>query len=441
MHPFARAVSLASALALVVSGSSIAAQAAPYPQAEPPTPAELTLATRAMLQPGMVPAVLGGPGAQQIGYYIPTGGQDPYPVCQPPKDDKAVLPDLEMTIGYFSANGQDTDQSVNQQAIVYPSIDGAQASWAMLAEQIQEQCSFAGKGKNSGVAITNGGDPGANVLWTAYRGGPRNGWSEYTVIGLAGDAIVSLRFTDYEREATTSNQRAAVDALWAQLSGRFADRTTPTGVQSTTLSIAEAAMVNPADVSSDIPTGTPEQGSWASFTASLPGTAPIDPCEASLNFFPGGNGSFSSSFGDDGGPISENGLIYQRAFTYNDAAAADAAWDRISKQLPSCNQRSGKLFDKTTSASRQVARQSAVTVDGTPGWFIREIRTDGSDDKDFRFTTRSYQLLLKSGNVISWLTYARSEDGIRQFFIDEQPINELAVQLINRFTDTVVTTS
>jgi len=441
MHSLARVISLASALALVASGSSIAAQAAPYPQPEPPTPAELTQATRAMLQPGMVPAALGGPGAQQIGYYIPTGGQDPYPVCQPPNDDKAVLPDLEMTIGYFSANGQDTDQSLNQQAIVYPSVDGAQANWALLAEQIQEQCSFTGKGKNSGVVITNGGAPGANVLWTNYQGGPRNGWSEYTVIGLAGDSIVSLRFTDYKRAATTSDQRTAVDTLWAQLSESFADRTTPTGVQSTTLSIAEAAMVNPADVGSDIPIGTPDQGSWASFTASLPGTAPIDPCEASLNFFPGGNGSFASSFGDDGGPIVENGLVYQRAFTYDDAAQADAAWQQIGQQLPKCNQRTGKLFDKTTSASRQVARQSAVTVDGTPGWFVREIRTEGSKDKDFRFTTRSYQLLLKSGNVISWLTYAKSEDGIKQFFIDEQPINELAVQLINRFTDTVVTTS
>ena len=440
MRPFVRVISVASALALVVSGSSIAAQAAPYPQPEPPTPAELTQATRAMLQPGMVPAALGGPGAQQIGYYIPTGGQDPYPVCQPPNDDKAVLPDLEMTIGYFSANGQDTDQSLNQQAIVYPSVDGAQANWALLAEQIQEQCSFTGKGKNSGVVITNGGAPGANVLWTNYQGGPRNGWSEYTVIGLAGDSIVSLRFTDYKRAATTSDQRTAVDTLWAQLSESFADRTTPTGVQSTTLSIAEAAMVNPADVGSDIPIGTPDQGSWASFTASLPGTAPIDPCEASLNFFPGGNGSFASSFGDDGGPIVENGLVYQRAFTYDDAAQADAAWQQIGQQLPKCNQRTGKLFDKTTSASRQVARQSAVTVDGTPGWFVREIRTEGSKDKDFRFTTRSYQLLLKSGNVISWLTYAKSEDGIKQFFIDEPPINELAVELINRFTDTVVTT-
>ena len=441
MHPLARTLALASAFALAVSGSSIAAQAAEYPQAEPPTPAELTQATRAMLQPGMVPAVLGGPGAQQIGYYIPTGGQDPYPVCQPPNDDTAVLPDLEMTIGYFSANGQDTDQSVNQQAIVYPSVDGAEASWALLAEQIQKQCSFAGKGKNSGVVITNGQIPGANASWTAYRGGARNGWSEYTVIGLAGDSIVSVRFTDYEREATTSDQQTAVDSLWSQLSERFADRTTPTGVQSTTLSIAEAAMVNPADVGSNIPTGTAEQGSWASFTASLPGTAPIDPCEARLNFFPGGNGSFASSFGDDGGPIVDNGLIYQRVFTYDDAAEADAAWQRIGQRLPTCNQRTGKLFDKTTSASRQVARRSAVTVDGTPGWFVREIQTEGSDNKDFRFTTRSYQLLLKSGNVISWLTYAKSRDGVGQFFIDEQPINELAVDLINRFTDTVVTTS
>ena len=80
-------------------------------------------------------------------------------------------------------------------------------------------------------------------------------------------------------------------------------------------------------------------------------------------------------------------------------------------------------------------------MDGTPGWFVREIQTEGSDNKDFRFTTRSYQLLLKSGNVISWLTYAKSQDGIGQFFIDEQPINQLAVDLINRFTDTVVTTS
>jgi len=386
MRPFVRVISLASAFALVVSGSSIAAQAAPYPQPEPPTPAELTQATRAMLQPGMVPAVLGGPGAQQIGYYIPTGGQDPYPVCQPPNADKAVLPDLKMTIGYFSANGQATDQSVNQQAIVYPSVDGAQAAWVQLAEQIQEQCAFTGKGKNSGVVITHGGPPTENILWTDYQGGPRNGWSEYTMIGLVGDSIVSVRFTDYERAATTSDQRAAVDSLWAQLSESFADRATPSGVQSTTLSIAEAAMVNPADVGSDIPFGTPDQGSWASFTASLPGTAPIDPCEASLDFFPGGNGSFASSFGDDGGPIAENGLVYQRAFTYDNAAQADAAWQQIAQQLPKCNQRTGKLFDKIASASRQVVRQDRLgvasggsAIGGHRGWHPGLVRSGNQD--------------------------------------------------------------
>ena len=415
------------------------AGAAPEPTATPPTPAELRQATTAMLQPGMVPAVLGGPGSQQIGYNIPTGGQDPYPVCQPPNADP-VIPSLDMTTGFFSNINQDADENLWQQAIVYPSVDGAQANWALLSEQIQQECSFTGKGKNAGVVITNGGAPGADALWTSYQRGPRNPSSEYTVIGLSGDAIVSLRFSDLVSADITADQRTAVETLWAQLSDRFADRTTPSGVQSTTLSIAEAAMVNPADIGPEIPVGTPDQGAWASFSASLPGTAPIDPCEARLDFFPGGNASFASSFGDDGGPIIENGLIYQRAFTYDDAAAANAAWQDIVTELPNCNQRFGKLFNKTKTASRTVARESAVTVDGTPGWFVRDLSTDGSTDKDFRWTTRSYQLLLKSGNVISWVTYAKSEKGLKNFFIDEPPINELAVQLINRFTDTVVTT-
>jgi hypothetical protein len=433
-------IAATATLALSAAAFGPGAGAAPAPTATPPTPGELRQATTAMLQPAMVPPVLGGPGEQQIGYNIPTGGQDPYPVCQPPNADP-VIPSLDMTIGFFSTINQDADESLWQQAIVYPSVDGAQANWALLSEQIQQECSFTGKGKNAGVVITNGGAPGADALWTSYRGGPRNPSSEYTVIGLSGDAIVSLRFNDLVSADITAAQRTAAETLWAQLAERFADRTTPSGVQSTTLSIAEAAMVNPADIGSDIPIGTPDQGAWANFSASFPGTAPLDPCNAGLDFFPGGNASFASSFGDDGGPIVENGLIYQRAFTYDDSTAANAAWQDIVTELPNCNQRFGKLFNKTKTARQQVARESAVTVDGTPGWFVRELTTEGSTDKDFRWTTRNYQLLLKSGNVISWVIYAKSEKGLKNFFIDEPPINELAVELINRFTDTVVTTS
>ncbi|HEV8025392.1 MAG TPA: hypothetical protein VGP37_10970 [Candidatus Nanopelagicales bacterium] len=432
-------MAVVAAAAVSITALGPGAGAAPEPTATPPTPQELRQASAAMLQPGMVPAVLGGPGPQQIGYNTPTGGQDPYPVCQPPNADP-VIPSLDMTTGFFSNINQDADASVSQQAIVYPSVDGAQANWALLAEQIQQQCSFSGKGENAGVVITNGGAPGADALWTSYQRGPRNPSSEYTVIGLSGDAIVSLRFSDLVSADITADQRTAVETVWAQLSDRFADRTTPTGVQSTTLSIAETAMLNPADVGSDIPIGTPDQGAWSSFSASLPGTAPLDPCEARLDFFPGGNASFSANFGGDGGVFVNNGLIMQRAFTYDDAAAADAAWQQITTKLPDCNQRDGQLFDKKESAARQVARESAVTVDGTPGWFVRELTTNGNSDKQFRFTTRSYQLLLKSGNVISWVTYAKSEMGLRPFFIDEPPINELAVQLIDRFTNTVVTT-
>jgi len=252
---------LMAAVAAAVSITALApgAGAAPEPTATPPTPLELRQATTAMLQPGMVPASLGGPGAQQIGYNIPTGGQDPYPVCAPPNSDP-VIPSLDMTTGFFSNINQDADENLSQQAIVYPSVDGAQAAWALLAEQIQEQCSFTGKGKNAGVVIANGGAPGADVLWTSYQRGPRNPWSEYTVIGLSGDSLVSLRFTDLVSATITDEQRSAVETLWAQLSERFADRTTSTGVQSTTLSIAEAAMVNPADIGPDIPIGTPDQG-------------------------------------------------------------------------------------------------------------------------------------------------------------------------------------
>ena len=425
--------------ALFVASLPSLALAASDTQAQPPNQSELRQATTAMLQPGMVPAVLGGPGDQQIGYYIPTGGQDPYPVCQPPSG-AAVIPDLTSTTGYFSANGNNGDEIVYQQSIVYPSAETAQLAWTALAKKIEAECSFTGKGDDKGVVIRNGDIAGTDGLWSNYTGGSKNGWSEYTAVGLSDDAIVSLRFTDFDRERTSAEQHDAVNALWAQLSTQFANRSVPSGVQSTTLSIAEAAMLTPSDVGPDIPIGTPEEGSWSSFTASLPGTAPLDPCRASLNFFPGGNGSFSASFGDDGGPFIENGMIWQRAFTYANSDAADAAWRQMSRKLAKCDQRSGTLFSQTKSGSRQVAGQSAVTVDGTPGWFIREVDTNGSKDKGSRFTTRTYQLLLKNGNVISWVTYGKTNPGVKQFFIDEPPINELAVTLLDRFVNTVVTT-
>lgn len=441
--PFvSRTIALASAVALAVSGSAVTAQTAlatQDPQAEPPTPAVLTQTTKAMLQPGMVPAVLGGPGSQQIGYLIPTGGQDPYPVCFRP-GGKTAAADYTLTTGYFSQIGQDTDEVLRQTAIVYPDDAAALAAWNTLVPQIASTCSFTGRGKNKGTTISFGEIPGTGGLWVRSDNASDPAFGEYTAVGLTGDAIVMLTFTNFDGLATQA-QGDAVEALWTTLLADFGARTSSTGVQSTLLSIAQAAMVTPADLGPDLPIKSPAQGAWSSFTASLPGTAPLDPCNARLNFFPGGTGSFSADFGDDGGPFLEDGFIWQQAFTFDDADAANAAWRQIQRKLPDCQTTTGTLFAKKKDGSRGVVGTSAISVDGTPGLYYRYLTTMGNNDPQFRWTTRTYQTFFKSGNVISWLTYGISVEGLQQVSIDEGPVNELSVELIDRFVNTVVTTS
>ena len=424
---------VAGALAVTVTLSG-AAQASSNPQAAPPSPDTLRQTTTAMLQPGDIPAQLGGAGAQNIGYYLPPGGQDPYPICQG-DTRRAVLPDLTMAIGYFSAIGP-----LTQTVYVYPSSDVAQSSWTKLRRAVERGCTSTRSVDGNLTKVSQGSAPAISGLWTVTSTTGKDPSGEYTQVALVDDAVIALRVNDYT-SPTTSAGRRAVASLMQTLVARYADRAVPTGVQNTSLSLAEAAMLTPADMPSSLPIQSPADGAWSSFSANLPGQAPFNQCNARKELMPAGNGSFSATFGDDGGPVLTDGFAWQQVFTFDDDVAANAAWVSLTKALRDCNKRQGKLYDKTTSASRGTSGTSAVGVDGTPGLFYRFMETQGSEDKGFRWSTRTYQVFLKDGNVISSLTYGISFDGIRRVSVDEPAVNQLAVTLIDRFVNTVVTTS
>ena len=421
----------AFAATVALSGS---AQASTNPQAAPPSPETLRQTTTAMLQPGDVPAQLGGAGAQNIGYYIPPGGQDPYPICQG-DTRRAVLPDLTMATGYFSTVGP-----VTQSVYVYSSPTAAQSSWEKLQRAIARGCDSTRRVDSNLIRVSNGSATAKSGAWTVTSTTGKDPSGEYTQVAHVDDAVIALRFNDYTSPTTAAGRQAAA-ALMQTLVARYADRAVPTGVQNTSLSTAEAAMLTPADLPAALPIQSPANGAWSSFTANLPGQAPFNQCNARKDLMPAGTGSFSATFGDDGGPVLTDGFAWQQVFTYADSASADAAWASLTKSLQDCNQRYGKLYSPTKPARVGKSGASAITVDGTPGLFYRYFETQGSEDKDFRWSTRTYQVFLKDGNVISSLTYGISFDGIRRVSVDEPAVNQLAVTLIDRFVNTVVTTS
>ena len=386
-----------------------------------------------MLQPGDIPAQLGGAGAQNIGYYLPPGGQDPYPICQG-DTRRAVLPDLTMATGYFSTVGP-----VTQTVYVYPSSDAAQSSWTKLRRAVERGCTSTRSVDGNRTKVSRGSVPAISGVWTVTSTTGKDPSGEYTQVSLVDDAVIALRVNEYS-SPTTAAQRQAAASLMKALVSRYADRDVPSAVQSTSLSVAEVAMLTPADMPATLPIQSPADGAWSSFTANLPGQAPFNQCNARKDLMPAGTGSFSATFGDDGGPVLTDGFAWQQVFTFTDSASADAAWASLGTSLKDCNKRQGKLYDKTTSASRGTAGTSTVAVDGTPGLFYRFLETQGSEDKDFRWSTRTYQVFLKDGNVISSLTYGISFDGIRRVSVDEPAVNQLAVTLIDRFVNTTVTT-
>ncbi len=429
---FAR-MGIASALVASIALMPATAHAAGDANAEPPTPAELRQTTTALLQPGDVTDALGGAVSQNIGYIIPTGGQDPYPICLPPEGNDA-LPDLAMTTGYFSTIG-----NVSEQAVVYPSAAAAQSAWTDLTKQIRRNCKYSGKLDGEKIVVTNG-MLSAGGMWTRRDSKTNNYGSEYTVVNLVDDAIVSLRVQNPKKASTTAAQRDAVVALLPVLSDRYANRSTGGGVQSTLLSIAETAMVTPEDMPASLPIDQPADGSWSDFSADLPGTVPFNPCyPGNSDILPAGTGTFSASYGGTGDIQASGASVWQQVFTYADDAAADAAWKQLSTGIQECTARAGKLNSKTDGGWKSTEGTSAVTVDGTPGIYVRYITTQGGDTKDSRFTSRTYQLILKDGNTISWLSYAAGVPGIKKLNINEPAVNQLAVELIDRFVNTVVT--
>ena len=428
-------IAVTSAVLASLALVPVHAFAAPDPMADPPTPAELRATTTALLQPGDLSEVLGGAGDQNIGYYIPTGGQDPYPICLPPEGDDA-LPDLTMTTGYFSTIG-----NVSEQAVVYPSAEAAQSAWNVLTKKIQRACSYSGKVDGKKTVVTNGALAGGAV-WTRRDSKSEGYSSEYTVAALADNAIVSVRVTNPGKASTTAAQRSDTNALLPVLTERYAGRSTGAGVQSTLLSIAESAMVTPEDMPAALPIDAPADGAWSLFTADLPGTVPFNPCyPGDSEILPAGTGNFSASYGGTGDIQATGGSVYQQVFTYTDEAAANTAWKQLSTRIKECTARAGKLYSKTDSAWKSTEGTSAVSVDGTPGIYVRYITTQGSGTKDSRFTSRTYQLILKDGNAISWLSYSAGVPGIKKLNINEPAVNQLAVELIDRFANTVVTLS
>lgn len=395
------------------------------PQAAPPSPEVASQTTNAMLQPGDVPAVLGSATGIDTGYDIPPGGQDPFPICYEP-GEFSVLPSLTDAIGYTSRADQ-----VTEEIYVYPSAESAQAAWNVLDRQISRKCTFVDvKGKNR-VRSRQGALADGSGRWVrmdlTYPDSP----AFYSAVGLVDNGIVILRFQGKKGlTQTTADQRAATDALFAELARRYANRANLGQVQPAAVTSAQQALLQPADIPAALPIQQPANGAWANQRAKLPGEWPFNPCAPNKDLLPTGSGYSSQSLGSSGDVFVKTGLVYQQVLSYESAESAQAAWNRLNRTIKDCNETVGKLYAK--GGNRKTVTGS-VDVNGMPGLSIRTTGTENYG-RGNSFVTQSYTVFTISGDTILSVNYARSMMGMKRFTINEAAVRDLTATAAGKWS-------
>lgn len=408
------------------------ASAAPDAYAPPPSSTDVVQATNAMMDVTYDRTLLTGPLAKadfRTGYYIPPGGQDPYPVCTTGPTYRTVDIPRDLAIGYQASNG-----TVTQVEYVYPSAAAGARAWAALDRQIAAKC----RGSWSGVVDDSATTVTRKAL--AAKGAAGAGWAVTTVMDLSTTHVV-VRPVDggiqqlvfYTHRDTTGSTTmkatvpAAMNALSVDLAERWAARATlPIDTDRMTSWMAPA-MLQESDVPAALPVTQPENGGWADFSANAPGST-LTTCGKDA---PAGTWSFSTSLGGSGDIEANPGALWQNVSMYQTPDAAAAAWQKLRTAVLACNDPRMPAISTTKEIFRSVSGESALAYDGVPAVWSRQFMTDilGRDS----FSTKNYTVHLLVDNTIQSLTYYTTRDGLRQIPLDQLAVNTLAEELADRY--------
>ena len=412
-------------LALASPAMAHAAPGDEYPP--PPSKALLQQTTNAMLQPSDVPAALGGGDGLDIGYRIPPGGQDPFPLCFNPEEG-GILPQADGAIGYFSTSGQ-----VTQEIYAYASAADAQSAWSQLNKAVSVGCTFVEEDEGERITARTGTlDSGQQVgRWVRTDSNRDSLPAFFSVVGPVDDALVITRFQGKTGlESTTARQREATHELFDELVQRYADRASLGPLQPAALTAAEQRMIVPADLPEALTTKTAIDGGWADFRAQIPAEQPFNSCDPSVDLMPVGTGLFEGNFGASGDVVIDEGNLGQQVFTYESPAAAQSAWSELGRNLQACERSQGTLFKRNGGFRGEVGQ---VDIGGRTGLWTRAIDSQIAG-RDFTLTTKAYSVYLMDATTIVSVSYAKSIQRAAQFPLDQEAVNAVATTLLERWS-------
>jgi hypothetical protein len=405
--------------------------------APPPTPDTLVEATNAMMRPGDLTGALSLPVAGRTfstGFFNPPGGQDPFPVCiVPTASFRTVSASRTLATGFTARIGTGTpDLQFAQDVYQYPSEAAADRAWNQLSTAIGKSCngSKTDDGRRMTVKSTRiPGLPGGDQGWGVLTSGSMSNYVTAHRVDGGIQVVVYYRYGRKSVPQVTPAAQSAINGLAATLAQRWQSKATLPVTQDSALTTAERTMVQPGDVPAALPIGKPARGAWSTFQASTPGTS-LQACNAPPQL-PSGSQSFWMTLGGNGDVAPVPGFISQYVYQYDSASQAQQVWQQLASSAATCTQGPKGSLSGKGEYQRTVNGVSALTVNGTPGVWVRTIYATGSND--FSFTTKTYTIFLLVNDTIQQLTYGPSTTTVGQIPLDQLAVNQLAETLANRW--------
>lgn len=431
---------LVAALGAAFALATPSGAAQPSPVLPPPSADVFVTTTNAMMRPGDVPTSLLPKDAWSVGYQSPPGGQDPFPVCVYGRNAAVTLP-LANAIAY-----QAGAYGFSQIVYDYSSSAQAQAAWNTVNRQVPAKCSGQYTVDKTTTTLSSGrlaaaaGSPAG--WWIRADVSGDDGYGTYMTVRPVGDAI-QMVFLYNDSFTPTRAQGVSINALSRKLAVRLAGAAALPLTQDPLLTTAQRAMITLADPPASLPYTLPADGGWSTFQSYEPGNGPWVCGGSNL---PKGSASFESGFGGQGGITAEPGAWDQRVEVYSTAAAASKAWRKLTAAVLDCTEGGSGPLSPKKSESRQTSGTSALTFEGTPGVWSRELDTypdtgsctnaAGKAVACEGFTAKNYMISLLVGNAIQTVTYYKTVDGITDMPLDQAAVNAVAEQLAQRWVAT-----
>lgn len=444
-----------AALAVALGTPSGTAQAQPGRELPaPPSPASLVAMSNAMLRSTDVPAVLPS-GPTEIASMIPTGGQDPLPICLAAGRYNPVTPVATGAIGYQSTIEATTrsgrqGRALTQVVYQYGSEAIARAYWDLTSSQVLTSC--PGTRRTGGLTSTVQASRWAPDQVTSpvsvstvsrnSTGAIDSSW--FVTVSLVGDTIQLLVLSNVGK-ASTLDERTAAETLTVTLAGRLHERSGLPVTQDPLLTAAQSSMLTTADIPSTLPVTEPADGGWYLFDAARTSAWAPGLCFGSEGALPKGTPTFTVSIGGEGDVFSIPGLLSQSSIVYGSAARARAAWAAYTAAAAKCSQQLNRPLSSPKTVQRVANGVSALAIDGVPGVWVRTLDTylssDGSCEASGAtarcdaFTQRTYSIALLVGNSIQVVAYVTATTGIRVVPLDQAAVNAVAETLAGRWMD------